>query len=343
MKNLTEVIPKIVKSLIRVGIDHHQLVTLMKVLVTGGSGFIGSHLIPKLIELGHDVYSLERYVTGRYVLGAHKAPTVFGDLRDGFVIRKMVKRIQPDAVIHLASISPVAYSYDHPQEVFEVNALGTINLAEACLHEVHNFKHFLYAGTSEEYGNHTKFPIKEDAELRPNSPYSVSKVAADKYLHYMKDAYEFPVTILRPFNTYGRKDNTHFVVERTVTQMLQCKDVKLGDPRPVRDFIYVDDHVSAYLTCLNNEKAKGEVFNFCGGRGVSIKGLVGLIAKFVGFDGKITWSTIPARPLDIQKLVGSYEKARRMLGWKPKYTLEEGLKETVAFWKKKLAPTGKKL
>lgn len=309
---------------------------IMRVFVTGGSGFIGSHLIPKLIELEHDVYSLERYVTGRYVLGAHTAATVFGDLRDSFLICKLVRKIQPDAVIHLAAISPVAYSYDHPQEVFEVNILGTVNLAEACLREVPHFKHFLYAGTSEEYGNQTKFPVKENAELRPNSPYSVSKVAADKYLQYMRYAYDFPVTIARPFNTYGRKDNVHFVVERVVTQMLEGKTVRLGDPAPVRDFMYVDDHVDAYLACLNNEKAKDEIFNFCTGRGISIKELADLIAKLTNFDGKIIWSTIPARPLDIQKLIGSYEKSKRVLGWEPKYKIEKGLKETVNFWKEKL-------
>lgn len=307
----------------------------MKVLVTGGSGFIGAEVLPRLIELGHEVCSLERYVTGRYVLGA-RTDTVFGDLRDGFSIRKLVKDTQPEAVIHLAAISPVAYSYDHPQEVFEVNALGTINLAEACLREVPNFKHFLYAGTSEEYGNQDKFPATEDAELRPNSPYSVSKVAADKYLQYMRAAYDFPVTILRPFNTYGRKDNTHFVVERTITQMLQGKTVRLGDPTPTRDFLYVDDHVDAYLTCLNNPKAKGEVFNFCTGRDISIKGLIGLISKLTGFKGKIQWNTIPARPLDIKKLLGNYEKAKRVLGWQPKYTLEEGIKKTIEFWENEL-------
>lgn len=307
----------------------------MKVLVTGGSGFIGAELLPKLVELGHEVCSLERYVTGRYVLGA-RTDTVFGDLRDGFSIRKLVKDTQPEAVIHLAAISPVAYSYDHPQEVFEVNALGTINLAEACSREVPNFKHFLYAGTSEEYGNQDKFPVSEDAELRPNSPYSVSKVAADKYLQYMRAAYDFPVTVLRPFNTYGRKDNTHFVVERTITQMLQGKTVRLGDPTPKRDFLYVDDHVDAYLTCLNNPKANGEVFNFCTGRDISIKGLIELISKLTGFKGKIQWNTIPARPLDIKKLLGSYEKAKRVLGWRPKYTLEEGLKKTIEFWESKL-------
>jgi dTDP-glucose 4,6-dehydratase len=311
------------------------MVFLMKVLVTGGSGFIGSHLIPKLLEAGHDVYSLQRYVTGRYILGEHEAKTVFGDLQDSFVVRKLVKDIQPDAVIHLASISAVAYSYEHPQEVLTTNTIGTINLAESCMREIPHFKQFLYAGSSEEYGNQTKFPIEETAELLPNSPYSASKVAADKYLQYMRDAYDFPVTILRPFNTYGRKNNTHFIVERTITQMLRSKVVKLGDPTPTRDMLYIEDHVDAYLTCLGNEKTRGEIFNFCTGRGITIRELVKLIAGLMGFDGKIIWNTIPARPLDIQKLIGSYDKAKRVLGWKPKYTLEEGLKKTIEFWKEK--------
>lgn len=205
------------------------------------------------------------------------------------------------------------------------------------MREVPHFKHFLFAGTSEEYGNQTEFPIKENAELRPNSPYAVSKVAADKYLQYMRDAYDFPVTVLRPFNTYGRKDNVHFVVERIITQMLQGKTVKLGDPTPERDLLYIDDHVNAYLTCLGNEKAKGEVFNFCTGRSISIKELADLIAKLTGFKGEIMWNTIPARPLDIKKLVGSYEKAKRILGWEPKHTLEEGLKKTIDIWRNKLS------
>lgn len=310
----------------------------MKVLVTGGSGFIGSHLIPKLLEKGYDVYSLERYVTGRYVLGAHGhlTKTVFGDLRDTSAIRKLIREIQPDAVIHLAAISAVAYSYEHPNEVLETNFLGTVNLAEACLREVPHFKHFLFAGTSEEYGNQEKFPIKENAELHPNSPYAVSKVAADKYLQYLYDAYEFPITILRNFNTYGRKDNTHFVVERTIVQMLKENVVRLGDPTPVRDFLYVDDHVNSYMTCLGNEKAIGEIFNFSTGYGTSIEQLVNLIKELTDYKGEIVWNTIPKRPLDITKLVGDFSKAKNLLGWKPKYTLKEGLELTIKYWKEKL-------
>ena len=308
-----------------------------KVLVTGGGGFIGSHLIPKLVELDYDVYSLERYVTGRYILGGQRAvKTIFCNLNDYFSIRKTIRDIKPEYIIHLAALSAVSFSYDHPIEVLETNFLGTVKLAEACLREVSHFKHFLYAGTSEEYGNQKKFPIKEDAELYPNSPYSVSKVAADKYLQYLSTAYDFPVTIFRNFNTHGRKKNTHFVVERMIVQMLKGERVLLGDPTPVRDFMYVDDHVNAYLTCLGNEKAIGEVFNFCTSRGISIEELASHIQNLTDFKGEIIWNTIPARPLDIQVLIGDYSKAKTYLNWTPKYSLEEGIKKSIAFWKTKI-------
>ena len=309
----------------------------MKVLVTGATGFIGSHLVPRLVEQGYDVYTLERYVTGRYVLGQRREiKTVFGDLREHFAVRRIIREVQPDIVIHLAAISPVAYSYDHPYEVIETNFLATVNLAESCLREVPHFKQFLFASTSETYGNGPN-PKTEETPQNPNSPYAVSKLACEKYLLYMRDAYDFPVTILRNFNTYGRKDNTHFVVERIIVQMLQGGAVKLGDPTPVRDFEYVEDHVSSYLTCLDNPKAIGEVFNFCTGRGVSIKQLAELIAELTDFKGEIVWNAIPARPLDIKELVGDYSKAKRILGWYPKFSLEEGLKLTIDFWRRRIA------
>jgi len=299
----------------------------LRILVTGFTGFIGSHLVPRLVERGHEVYSLERYITGRYVLGQSKeVKTVFGDLKEHFAVRRIIREVQPNVVIHLASVSPVAYSYDHPHEVIETNLLGTVNLAESCLREVPHFKHFLFASSSETYGNGPT-PKTEETSQNPNSPYAVSKLASEKYLLYMHDAYNFPVTILRNFNTYGRKDNMHFVVERAIAQMLNGKTARLGDPTPIRDFEYVDDHVNGFLTCLEKpEETIGQVFNFCTGRGISIKELIELISELTDFNGEIVWNTIPARPLDIKVLVGDYSKAKRLLNWEPKYQLEDGLK-----------------
>lgn len=302
----------------------------MRVLLTGATGFIGSHLLPKLCELGHDVHALHRYVTGRYILGENYQ-CVFADLQDHKGIKSVVRDIDPEVCIHLAAISPVAYSYDHPQEVNKTNYIGLINLAEACRTETSEFKHFITAGTSEEYGNQLQIPIKETAHLYPNSPYAVSKAASTKYLEYMRDAYDFPMTICRPFNTYGRAKNKHFVTERILTQMMDEKpSIRLGDPDPVRDMVYRDDHVRAYLFALEApEDSIGETFNFCTGIGYSIEEMVEICRGLTGWTGTVIWNTIPRRPLDIDVLIGDNSKARDYLDWKPKYTFKEGLKKTI--------------
>ncbi len=301
-----------------------------KVLVTGGSGFIACSLIPKLVERGYDVYSLDRFVTGRCDLGAsHRTNTIDGNLNDHDKIREIIVDLKPDYIFHLAAITPVAYSYDHPFEVIDTNFRATVNLAEVNRKYNPHLKQFLYAGTSEEYGLQTDFPINETAELRPNDPYAVSKVASDCYLRYMRDAYGFPMTVLRPFNTYGRTENMFMVIERIASQMLEGKTVKLGDPTPISDFLYVDDHVNGYLSCSGNDGAVGETFNFCTGVGTSIREAAELIAEITGYGGEIVWNTIPPRPLDIKTLLGDNSKAHRVLGWKPKTDLETGLKKTV--------------
>lgn len=311
-----------------------MVIKMNRVLITGGSGFIGSHLLSKL-KGKYDIYSLERYVTGRPAQ-PKQYKTVFGDLCDFHAIGNIIRQVRPEIVIHLAAISPVSYSYVHPHEVIEVNLMGTMNLAEKCL-KLPNFEQFLMASTSETYGFVGETPKTETTRQMPNSPYAVSKKACEDYLTYMCRAHNFPVTILRPFNSYGRKKNYHFLVEKTVVQMLKKKETcQLGDPTPVRDFMYVNDHVNAYLTCLENEKAIGEIFNFCTGIGYSIKEVVDLINEITGFGGKVIWGTIPERPLDIKILIGSNRKAKKILGWEPKFSLREGLQCTVDYWKREL-------
>jgi nucleoside-diphosphate-sugar epimerase len=311
----------------------------MRILVTGATGFVGGRLLERLAEMGgHDLYSLQRYVTGRYVLGAdHGVKVVFCDLRDQFAVKCALREVQPEVVFHLAAISPVSYSYDHPNEVLDVNLTGTVNLAESCLREIPHCKHFLFASTSETFGN-GPVPKREDTPQAPNSPYSVSKQAAEKYILYMWDAYKFPVTVLRPFNTYGRRDNTHFLVERMVVQMLRGDVVKLGDSTPERDLLYIDDHVDAYLTCFAKPEASaGQVFNFCTGDKLTVRALAEKLRDITGYRGQILWDTIPRRPLDIHVLYGDATKAKSVLGWQAKISLDDGLRRTVDFWRKKLS------
>ncbi len=303
------------------------------VLITGATGFIGKELALKLLEKGYVVHNLDRYITGRYSFeGSNGMINHYANLTDFTTVKDVVREVQPDYVVHLAAISPVSFSYDHYIEVTESNYLGTINLAEACHREVKNFKQFLAAGTSEEYGMALKSRnglLTEDSKLEPNSPYAVTKVAIDLYLHYMSQAYGFPMTILRPYNTYGRKDNSHFFIERTITHMLKGNEVYLGDKTTVRDWLYVDDHVDAYLKALGNKKAIGEVIQICTGKGYTTEETANLIAKLAGFKGKIVWNSTPRRPLDARILIGDNSKAKKLLDWEPKYNLEEGLKKTI--------------
>lgn len=312
----------------------------MKVLVTGGSGFVGSHLIPKLVEMGHDVYSMLRYSTGRYVLGEMKnVKTVYADLRESFRVGEVIRSIQPDVVFHLAAISAQSYSYAHPQEVMETNYLGTINLAESCYKLVPHFQQFIFSGSAEEYGVQPYgVPIREDAPLNPHSPYAVSKVCADYYLSYMWYAYQFPATIMRAYNTFGRKENPHFLVERVISQMVDGKSpVTLGDPEPVIGWMYIDDHVNGYLAALKNrDKALGERFNLSASEGYSVREVALKCAELTSYKGDILWDTIPERPIRVTWLVGDPSKAEQVLGWKAKVSLEDGLKRTVSFWKKRV-------
>ena len=310
---------------------------IKKVLITGATGFIGKELVPKLIEKGIEVHILERYVTGRYSLDQKDGVVKHhANLTDYNKVRSVVKEVQPNAVIHLAALSAVSFSYDNYIEVSEVNYLGSLNLAEACRQEANNFKQFITAGTSEEYGLSilsTEEKLKEESPLIPNSPYAVAKVAFDHYLQYMGMAYDFPYTVMRPFNTYGRKDNKHFFIERTITQMLSQDKVYLGDSDAVRDWVYVDDHVNAYMKALGNDKAIKQTFNICSGKGYTTKETADIIAKLTNFKGEILWNQTPKRPLDAKVLIGDNSKTKTLIGLDLEYSLEEGLKKTIDYWK----------
>ena len=307
-----------------------------KILVTGATGFIGKELIARLKDK-FEIHTLERYVTGRYSLDSNTI-NHYSNLTDYSAVRKIMIGVKPDYVIHLAAISAVSFSYEHPIEVSEVDYIGSVNLAEACYKEVPDFKQFIFAGTSEEYGMTLKTTDKklaEDSPLTPNSPYAVAKVAFDNYLNYMGMSYNFPYTIMRPFNTYGRKDNKHFFIERTIMQMLSNPEGKvyLGDPDAIRDWVYVDDHVEAYVKAIGNPKAIGQAINICTGKGYTTKETAEFIAKLTGFKGEIVWHATPPRPLDAKILIGDNSKAKQILGGKPKYSLDEGLKKTIDYWK----------
>ncbi len=303
-----------------------------KILITGSTGFIGTELVKRLARDGHEIHTLERYVTGRYNNAQEGVIKHYANLSDYNKIREIVRDIQPNAVMHTGAISAVSYSYDNYIEVTDVDYTSSLNLAEACRQEAHNFKQFIFSGTSECYGMTLQDKSKkltENSQLMPNSPYAVAKVAFDYYLHYMGMAYKFPYTILRPFNTYGRQNNKHFFIERTISQMLEGNEVRLGDPNTIRDWLYVSDHVEGFMKSLNNKKAIDQTINLGTGVGYTTKQTAEIIAKIVGYKGKIVWNTIPSRPLDATILIADNTKAQKLLAWKPKFNLEEGLKDFI--------------
>ncbi len=297
------------------------------IFLTGGNGFIGSNLIPKLLSKGYNIYALTRYISNRTPSYPREVKVVYGDLRDSLVLQKLIREIYPEYVIHLGAISPVAQSFNHSQEVIETNFLGTVNLAHANLTNP-NLKRFIMAGTSEEYGNQETFPIKEDAPKNCNQPYAISKVAADNYLHYLFEGFDFPICVAKPFNSYGRINNFNFVTEKVITQMLKSKTIILGNPDPVRDLMYVDDHVEGYIKILESKVCPTAV-NLCTGIGTTIKELAELIKDLLGWNGEIIWNRSFKRPTEIDKLLGDNTLAKETLGWEPKYDLEEGLLLTL--------------
>jgi dTDP-glucose 4,6-dehydratase len=311
---------------------------MKKVLLTGASGFIGQHILPELRE-DYEVHAIAINREYRKNNKDNDVHVHHADIKDHKAINAIVKKVAPDYIIHLAGISSVAKSFDDYNSTMESNYYATVNLAEACRREG-SIKQFIFAGSSEEYGaalKNAKQRITEDTPLNPTSPYAVSKANADMYLQYLGKAYGFPYTVIRSFNTYGRKDNNSFFVEKTISKMLlQEQSISLGDPSLIRDWLYVDDHVSGYIKVLGNKRAIGQTIQLCTGKGHSIRETAELISKMTGFEGDILWNTMPRRPFEASIMIGDNSKAKELLGWEPKYTLEQGLEKTIAFWKEKM-------
>lgn len=314
------------------------------------TGFLGEKLASKLSERGHKIGTLARNVaasdrplapnTEAMIRGEQRRGVsyYYGDLTDYLNIYDSLSDFKPDIIIHLGAQTSVAYSFTHVSEVFNVNFLGTVNMAEAARRSVPNLKRFIFSGSVEEYGIQSKFPTKETAELRAASPYGVAKIAAEKYLRYLYDAYGFPVIIFRNANSYGRKHNHQFVIESIIYQMYKGKSpIKLGDPNPIRDFIFESDLLSAYILAAesNNKRLLGESINIGTGKAISVRDLVRKLTKITEYKGKVKWNSFPKRALEIPRLQVDNSKALKLLKWKPTISLDEGLRITASYYAKK--------
>jgi dTDP-glucose 4,6-dehydratase len=320
---------------------------MAKMLITGMLGFIGSHLAERLVDEGHEVYGVARRVASRNmgVIGniMEDVMLVSGDITDYVSIRNALKTVNPDVVFHLAALTPVRDSFERPFEYQQANLVGTMNVAHALLELPDpQTRKLIAASTAEVYGLQEAKLLKETLALRPSSPYAVSKAAADLYLQMMFHTFRLNGTVLRPTNTYGRKFDTSFMIEYLVTQMLKGEKIYVGAPDSMRDYMYVDDHVNAYVLAMKNAKAKGQVYNVGTGIGISNRKLAEMIAKKVGFDRKnIVFGSYPPgypyRPpvSDQPSIALDSTKIRNDLGWTPKVSIDEGLDKVVSYFRKR--------
>ena len=306
----------------------------MRILITGVSGFIGQHLVDALAD--HEVFGLYERPTSMA-----KNPLIpsdrryLCDLRDTSQVEYVVDRVQPDVVLHLAARSEVANSFANYREVSDINYVGTVTLAEAC-RKFCNLTLFVMASTMETYGHQDPAggPFTEDTPQYPMAPYAVAKLATEKYLSYMAYAYGFPSTVLRQTNSYGRTDNDFFVVERIISQMLRGNICNLGDPEPMRNFLWIGDLVALYRSIVDQPmKAAGETFVTGPDNALTIRNLASQVRDIIGWDGTVAWNTIPRRVGEIYYLNSDPAKAKSMLGWEPQVSLDEGLRRTVEIWR----------
>jgi len=325
-----------------------------RVLITGITGFIGAELAHKLLEQGYEVHGFVRHVVGRD-LGCledikDKINLVTCDITDYFSVKNSIKKINPDIVIHLAAMSPVRLSFEHPFDFQKNTFLGTVNMAESLIELYGPEKvRMVIASTAEVYGIQEGIPSTEDLKLEPSSPYAVAKASMDMYIRMLFQVYNFNGVLLRNSNTFGRKYDPNFFTEYVINEMLKGNEIYIGAPDSVRDYMYVDDHINSYVLAMENSQAKSQVFNIAGGKGYTNKEWTLKIAEALGFPlEKIHFGEYPPgypnRPIksDQPYLVLNSSKAERILGWRQTTTPEEGLRKAIEYWKSKYSDKSEK-
>jgi nucleoside-diphosphate-sugar epimerase len=303
-----------------------------RVLITGVTGFVGSALAERLIKNGAKIFSLIRLSSEEFLYKYPKDVTVVkGDLRYEDDVREILKVSEPEIIFHLAAFTHVGDSFQHRKECWDINFGGTVKLIEEA--SKYKIEKFLFAGTSEEYGNQDKFPINEDALLRPESPYACAKVASDLYCQMMWKAYKFPTIVVRPFNTFGRKNDRRFITEKIIYSFLTGEPLLLGDPRPTRDLNHIENAIDGYVAIAESKKTIGEILNLGSGVETSIKELVEIVDKLCNKKIEVKWNSFPPRPNETWRLCCDDSKVKKLIGWKPKISLENGLKLVIDDWR----------
>lgn len=304
-----------------------------RVLVTGAGGFIGSHLTECLVELGAHTRAFVHYNSlGRWGWLDHspvksQIEVVAGDITDRDSVAKAVDGI--DIVFHLAALIGIPYSYHAPLSYLRTNIEGTLNILRTALDE--NVERVVHTSTSEAYGTAQYVPIDEKHPLQGQSPYSATKIGADKLAEAFHLSFGLPVATIRPFNTYGPRQSDRAVIPTIITQALTQPEIKLGNLIPTRDFNYVLDTVAGFISMASTPKAVGEVINIGSGKEISIGDLVQMTLDLLDKNIPIVSKSQRMRPepSEVDRLCADNSKAKELLDWEPKYSLEKGLKETI--------------
>ncbi len=306
-----------------------------KVLVTGAGGFIGSHLAEKLTEEGADVRAMVHY-NGAGTWGwlddsklAKEMEIYPGDIADPESVRRAMEGI--DTAFHLAALITIPYSYHAPRSYLRTNVEGTMNLLQAA--RDFGTRRVVHTSTSEVYGTAKRVPIDEDHPLQGQSPYSASKIAADKVAESYHCAFETPVVTVRPFNTYGPRQSARAVIPTIISQALDGNVVKLGSLSPTRDLTLVDDTVRGFLKAGEAVGCEGRTVNLGTGREISIGDLRDLIGRLMGVELTSETDRQRVRPSasEVERLLSDNRLAKEVIGWEPEVALEEGLKKTIAW------------
>ena len=306
-----------------------------RVLVTGAGGFIGSRLCERLVELGASVRALVRYTSDGEAGWLDRSEMrgeielKRGDLADRDSVFDAAK--EQDIVLHLGALIAIPYSYLAPESYVRTNMFGTLNVLQA-VREL-EVSRMVHTSTSEVYGSARTIPMTEAHPLVGQSPYSATKIAADKLAESYHRSFGTPVVILRPFNTFGPRQSARAVIPAIAVQVLAGRPVRLGDARPTRDFVYVDDTVDGFLRAAVAPGVEGETIHTGGGREITIGDLPAMIGRAAGVAVEVVPDAARMRPAasEVERLIADASLAGRRLGWRPRVTVEEGLARTVAF------------
>ena len=315
---------------------------MKKILVTGADGFIGSHLTEELVKQGYEVRAFIFYnsfnswgwIDSFPAEIKNKIEIFAGDIRDPNGVRVAMESC--DTVFHLAALIGIPFSYHSPDSYVDTNIKGTLNILQAA--KLLNTKRVLVTSTSEVYGTAQYVPIDEKHPFQGQSPYSATKIGADRIAESFFRSFELPVTIVRPFNTYGPRQSARAVIPTIISQLLNgIEKIILGDLTPIRDFVYVKDTVNGFIEIAKSQKTIGEEINIATQSEISIGDLAQNIINIINPQAKIICDKQRIRPekSEVKRLCGSNEKLKKLTNWQQMYSLKDGLKETIDWFSNK--------